>query len=80
MTLPAEIEALGVPETKAVRHQSEGEKQFLERLIAKYGDDYERMALDIKLNRYQQTATDLRRRIQKYKKSSEGGGNDSMEE
>jgi len=76
----AEIEALGGPETKAVRHQSEGEKQFLERLIAKYGDDYERMARDIKLNRYQQTASDLRRRIQKYKKSLGSAGDDAMEE
>ena len=59
----AEIEALGPPEVPTPRHQSDGEQQFLTKLIAKHGTDYAAMARDIKLNRYQQTAAELRRRI-----------------
>ena len=49
-------------------HQSEGEKRFIEELLQKYGDDYDAMFKDIKLNTYQHTAAQLRKKCQKYLK------------
>jgi len=43
------------------RHASSGEVVYLERLVAKYGQDVERMARDRKLNPEQRTAGVLRR-------------------
>lgn len=55
------------PVEKKPRYQSEREKEWLERLVARYGDDYEKMARDRKLNPMQQTSGDLKRRVQKLK-------------
>ncbi|KAL4964876.1 nucleolar protein 16 [Aspergillus stella-maris] len=51
---------------KKPRHQSSRETEWIERLVARYGDDYAAMARDRKLNPMQQTAGDLRRRINKF--------------
>lgn len=45
------------------RKQSEREKEWLQRLVAKYGEDYRKMARDMKLNPMQQTEADIRRRV-----------------
>ncbi|KAK3684802.1 ribosome biogenesis protein Nop16 [Podospora appendiculata] len=54
-----------VPEEKHLRHQSERETEWLQRLIAKHGDDVSAMARDAKLNPMQQTRGDLARRLKK---------------
>lgn len=53
------------PREKIVRHQSEREVEWLEKLVAKHGDDTSAMARDLKLNPMQQTASDIRRRLKK---------------
>ncbi|KAL2119222.1 hypothetical protein VTJ04DRAFT_6182 [Mycothermus thermophilus] len=53
------------PVEKTVRHQSQREVEWLQRLVDKYGDDVDRMARDMKLNPYQQTAADIRKRLRK---------------
>jgi nucleolar protein 16 len=55
------------PAEKKPRHQSEREREWLGRLVAKYGDDTAAMARDRKLNPMQQTAADIARRIKKMK-------------
>jgi nucleolar protein 16 len=52
-------------EPKKKRHQSEREREWLGRLVGRYGDDYEAMARDGKLNPMQQTAGDIKRRVQR---------------
>ncbi|KAF1951203.1 hypothetical protein CC80DRAFT_365581, partial [Byssothecium circinans] len=51
---------------KAPRSQSQRETEWLERLVAKYGDDYGKMSRDMKLNPMQQTAADIRKRVKKW--------------
>lgn len=53
---------------KAPRGQSQREQEWVERLVAKYGDDYTKMARDRKLNPMQQTAADIRKRVTKWQK------------
>lgn len=53
------------PVVKKPRHQSEREVEWLTRLVQKHGDDYQAMARDHKLNPFQQTAADIRRRAEK---------------
>lgn len=60
------------PEKKYTRKQSEGERAFIEALVKKYGDDYGRMARDMKINYMQRSAGDLKRRVKKWRES--GGG------
>jgi nucleolar protein 16 len=50
---------------KPERHQSEREREWLERLVARHGDDASAMAKDAKLNPMQQTAADLKKRLRK---------------
>ncbi|KAF8473963.1 ribosome biogenesis protein Nop16 [Kalaharituber pfeilii] len=58
---------------KAERSQSEREKEWVERLVEKYGDDYKRMAWDRKLNPFQQSEGDIRKRVMKWKMKQEKG-------
>ncbi|KAM7201753.1 nucleolar protein 16 [Naviculisporaceae sp. PSN 640] len=53
------------PVEKRVRHQSERELEFLQRLVDKHGDDVDAMVRDMKLNPMQQTRGDLNRRLKK---------------
>jgi len=54
---------------KKERKQSEREREWIERLVAKYGEDYQRMARDMRLNPMQQTAADIGKRVGKWKAS-----------
>jgi nucleolar protein 16 len=53
------------PTEKLVRHQSEREMEWLGDLVARHGEDVRAMARDTKLNRMQQTAADIRKRLRK---------------
>ncbi|KAF9311610.1 Nucleolar protein 16 [Podila horticola] len=48
---------------KVERHASDGEVAWAAKLVEKYGDDYEKMFRDRKLNPNQQTVGQIRRRI-----------------
>eukprot|EP00960_Hanusia_phi_P043238 755949-Hanusia_phi.AAC.1 len=48
-------------------------QEFVEALEKKYGNDYERMAKDSKLNRLQHTPGQIRRKFEKYYKVKEAG-------
>ncbi|KAF9216299.1 Nucleolar protein 16 [Podila verticillata] len=48
---------------KVERHASDGEVVWAAKLVEKYGDDYEKMFRDRKLNPNQQTVGQLKRRI-----------------
>jgi nucleolar protein 16 len=54
---------------KAPRTQSQREAEWLENLVAKYGEDYGRMARDRKLNPMQQTEADIKKRVKKWRSS-----------
>ena len=56
---------------KKDRLQSEREREWIERLVGKYGDDVGKMSRDRRLNPMQQTEADLKRRIGKWR--STGG-------
>lgn len=57
------------PVEKYQRKQSEGERDFIEELVRKYGDDYGRMARDMKINYMQRSEGDLKRRVKKWRAS-----------
>jgi hypothetical protein len=63
--LPAPGEELGSKFEKW--KVSKGEQLFLKDLDEKYGDDFDKMAFDMKLNPYQLTATQIRKKMKKYK-------------
>ncbi|KAK9388746.1 ribosome biogenesis protein Nop16 [Lipomyces mesembrius] len=55
-------------ERKVERTQSEREETWIQELVTKHGDDYQAMMKDRKLNIWQQSAGDIRRRVEKWKK------------
>lgn len=55
------------PTEKHIRHMSAREREWVERLVAKHGDDTAAMARDFKLNPMQQTEGDIKRRLKSYK-------------
>jgi nucleolar protein 16 len=61
-----EEQARSGKETKP-RTQSEREREWIERLVGRYGEDYGKMVWDRKLNPFQQTEGDIRRRVAKWK-------------
>ncbi|ORZ14287.1 ribosome biogenesis protein Nop16 [Lobosporangium transversale] len=57
------LEAQAANVLKTERYQSEGEVVWAAKLVEKYGDDYEKMFRDRKLNPNQQTVAQLKKRI-----------------
>ena len=51
---------------KTERHLSPGEVDFVRKCIEKYGDNYVKMARDIKLNYLQLTPVQIEKKCQKY--------------
>ena len=58
-------EASRNPAEPKPRHQSDGEREWLGRLVERHGEDVRAMARDAKLNPMQQTAADIKRRLKK---------------
>ena len=56
---------------KRPRTQSQREKEWIERLVERWGDDWGGMFRDRKLNPLQQSVGDLRRRVGIWKKANE---------
>ena len=52
---------------KRPRQQSKREEQWISGLVKKYGEDFRHMARDRRLNPYQQSEGDLRRRVRTWK-------------
>ncbi|CCE28532.1 related to NOP16-constituent of 66S pre-ribosomal particles, involved in 60S ribosomal subunit biogenesis [Claviceps purpurea 20.1] len=59
------IEESHNPAPKMKRYQSEAEREWLQRLVDRHGDDTGAMARDLKLNPMQQTARDIGKRLKK---------------
>ncbi|KAM0348046.1 hypothetical protein ACHAPU_004549 [Fusarium lateritium] len=59
------------PDLPKKRHQSTREKEWLDKLVARYGDNTAAMAKDRKLNPMQQTASDITKRLRKMNKEQE---------
>ncbi|KAI5369375.1 Putative ribosome biogenesis protein Nop16 [Septoria linicola] len=59
------------PAAKYKRRQPEGEVAFIEELVKKHGDDYGKMARDMKVNYMQRSEGDLKKRIKTWR---EAGG------
>jgi nucleolar protein 16 len=52
---------------KKPRRQSEREKEWIERLVERWGEDYAGMVRDRRLNPMQQTEGDIRRRVGRWR-------------
>ncbi|CAG8637350.1 13301_t:CDS:2, partial [Ambispora leptoticha] len=60
-------------------YQADGEIAFVRECIAKYGDNYEAMFRDIKLNTHQHTANQIRKKCERYLKSVSSPSSMSIE-
>ncbi|KAH7165873.1 ribosome biogenesis protein Nop16 [Dactylonectria macrodidyma] len=67
--IKALLEQSRAPVVKTPRHQSTREREWLDAMVAKHGDDTVAMAKDRKLNPMQQTAADIAKRIRKLTKA-----------
>lgn len=59
-----------VPTESHKRHQSAREREWLEKLLAKHGDDVVAMSRDLKLNPMQQTVGEIKKKLKVYQKES----------
>ncbi|WVQ99834.1 nucleolar protein 16 [Kwoniella sp. CBS 9459] len=59
------LEQLASTSEPVMRHSSTSEKTWLQQLVIAYGDDYEQMAKDRKLNVWQKTQGEIKRMIKK---------------
>ncbi len=65
---------------KRPRKQSQREEEWVERLVAAYGDDVAEMARDRKLNPMQQSEGDIGRRVRVWKEGRRRGGEVEVDE
>lgn len=61
-----QLEELAAARVSNPRVQSEREQDWIAQLVSKHGDDYRAMFLDKKLNKFQQTEGELKRKIRKW--------------
>jgi nucleolar protein 16 len=66
VVMQLEEQASRVAERKP-RMQSVREKEWCQRLVERWGEDYRGMARDRRLNPMQQTEADVRRRVEKWR-------------
>lgn len=66
--VPELEEAARQEKKKRPRRQSEREKEWVERLVKRWGDDWGGMVRDRKLNPMQQSEGDLRRRVEVWRR------------
>ncbi|KAJ3129634.1 Nucleolar protein 16 [Nowakowskiella sp. JEL0407] len=59
-----ELEEMAKNEVKLERRASENEQRWMTDLINKYGEDYDAMTRDLKLNPYQLTKSQLKKKIE----------------
>ena len=82
--VPQLEEAAKYSKKKRPRQQSQGEREWIARLVGKWGDDWGGMFRDRRLNPRQQTEGDLKRRVALWKRSQgrrdEGREGDGMED
>ncbi|RPB12193.1 hypothetical protein P167DRAFT_464220, partial [Morchella conica CCBAS932] len=64
-----QLEAQAAVVVRRERNQTDREKAWVEALVQKYGKDYNKMVFDRKLNPFQQSAGDIKRRVEKWEKS-----------
>ncbi|KAH7909714.1 ribosome biogenesis protein Nop16 [Hygrophoropsis aurantiaca] len=59
------LETLSSSANPVLRHTSNGERSYLSRLVGRYGEDYEKMSKDRRLNPEQKTVGALKRAIRR---------------
>lgn len=64
-----QLEELARSGVKRERTQGQRECEWIERLVARYGRDFKKMAKDRKLNPFQQTEGDIGRRVAKWERA-----------